>query len=766
MVNQPAVESISSHSTRDLYAGVASWVSLPLSDDPGGSGDAPAPSGRVHALFQLDTTDGAPFPSDRFTVADHTQKTDRRVNLPLPDPATNLSDYNDTLLLNTLDGFNMQPRLSVPFDGSIDLQSVSSQTMFLVSLGDTLNHHDHGGQVVGINQVVWDTFTDTLHVESDQLLDQHTGYALIVTTGIRDANGRPVAASSEFLHFRQDLSHSHDPVLRFYGEELEEAVQAARHAGVAERDIVDAGAFTTESATAVVEKIRDQIHAATPEPADFNLGSNSERTVFNLDDVRGITFNEQTADNPPQFTSVQLDTGLLHIISGAVGTVAFGKYVSPDFEVHPGEYIPPVGTRTGTPVVQSMADVYFNLFLPSGPKPEGGWPVAIFGHGGASTKNDGLLAVAASMAAQGVATIGINAAGNGFGPLGTLDVNQPDGSVVTLPAGGRSYDQDGNGDIGTQEGFFAASPREILWSRDSQRQTVADLMQLVREIQVGIHVTGDFTADLDPARISYFGVSLGGELGAEFLAVEPDVAAGVITSGFGPFIDANRLGAGSRSVRQTRIEPYLKSRTPSLSNPPGIVDIDGLPVGTGVFNENLPLRNGVPMDITLLDGTSQTVQAPVVSTVAGAMDIQRVLDDTTWLSLSGDALGYAAHLRKAPLAGVPAKSVIIQFGKGDQAAPNPTETAVVRAGDLADRTTFYRNDLAFEEDNQIPKNPHRFMNDTGDPDPLAVEIALGAQQQIAIFFASDGKEVMHPEPARFFETPIQSPLPEDLNWIV
>jgi hypothetical protein len=49
--------------------------------------------------------------------------------------------------------------------------------------------------------------------------------------------------------------------------------------------------------------------------------------------------------------------------------------------------------------------------------------------------------------------------------------------------------------------------------------------------------------------------------------------------------------------------------------------------------------------------------------------------------------------------------------------------------------------------------------------PLALEICLGAQEQIATFFASDGKEIIHPEPARFFETPIDLPLPEDLNYI-
>ena len=45
------------------------------------------------------------------------------------------------------------------------------------------------------------------------------------------------------------------------------------------------------------------------------------------------------------------------------------------------------------------------------------------------------------------------------------------------------------------------------------------------------------------------------------------------------------------------------------------------------------------------------------------------------------------------------------------------------------------------------------------------DIALGAQSQIAMFFTSDGETIVHPEPARFFEVPIQGPLPEDVNYI-
>src|SRR5262249_61785888 len=77
----------------------------------------------------------------------------------------------------------------------------------------------------------------------------------------------------------------------------------------------------------------------------------------------------------------------------------------------------------------------------------------------------------------------------------------------------------------------------------------------------------------------------------------------------------------------------------------------------------------------------------------------------------------APHVRRSPLAGVPAKSVIIQFAKGDQIVPNPTQTALVRAGELADRTTFFRTDLFYAALPRPlpaavspPLYPHTFLN--------------------------------------------------------
>ena len=79
-------------------------------------------------------------------------------------------------------------------------------------------------------------------------------------------------------------------------------------------------------------------------------------------------------------------------------------------------------------------------------------------------------------------------------------------------------------------------------------------------------------------------------------------------------------------------------------------------------------------------------------------------------------------------------------------------------------TTIYRNDLAYVEDHTIYKNPHTYVQKwmlRG----LSGPVARGGLEQAAIFLASEGKVIVHPDPARFFEVPISSRLPEDFSYI-
>src|SRR5262245_56131131 len=73
-------------------------------------------------------------------------------------------------------------------------------------------------------------------------------------------------------------------------------------------------------------------------------------------------------------------------------------------------------------------------------------PVPIFGHS-SGEKQTGMFLVAATMAKHGIATIGINAVGHGFGPLGTLMLRRAAGGPISIPAGGRGIDTNNDGQI-------------------------------------------------------------------------------------------------------------------------------------------------------------------------------------------------------------------------------------------------------------------------------------------------------------------------------
>jgi len=331
--------------------------------------------------------------------------------------------------------------------------------------------------------------------------------------------------------------------------------------------------------------------------------------------------------------------------------------------------IPAVGTATGVPAVQSTSHVEFTVFLPTGAAPAGGWPVAIFGHG--------------------------------FG-----------------------FDQDHNGTIDSTEGVSAVGAQTLIGNRDGLRQTVVDIMQLVKELKAGVDVDGNGTPDLSTSRIYYSGQSFGGIYGTQLLGLEPDIRAGVPNVAGGSIIEVARLG-GFRPL----VGLALLARSPSLYNAVPNASFTN-------FNENMPLRN-LPL---------------VVDTVPGAEAIANLIDNTEWAQQAGNPAAYAPDLTHP---------VIFQFARGDQTVPNPTTSAILRACGCANRATLFRNDLA-QPAFGTSKNPHTFLTNIVGP---GAPFAFAAQQQIATFFASDGLVTIDPDGAGpFFETPT-SIVPEDLAFI-
>jgi hypothetical protein len=282
----------------------------------------------------------------------------------------------------------------------------------------------------------------------------------------------------------------HRNVVKAYEAELSLALVAALlKSHINPKNVVVASVFTTQSVTATLEKIRNQIHGATPAPADFMIASGGTRALFNAADIAAITWNIQFQDVPPLLFPVTTDYSLgLSLAPAAVGQIAYGRYSSPRY-LNPDVVIPTVGTLTGVPAVLGANDIYFNLALPSGPKPAHGWPVAIFGTGLNSAKD---FSMPYFMAEHGIGTLYINTVGHGWGPQSTITLTMTDSSSTTIPAPGRTVDQNGDDIIdggaifsSVPEGFLSTGPNAAL-HRDSVQQTAADLVQLVREIEVGI----------------------------------------------------------------------------------------------------------------------------------------------------------------------------------------------------------------------------------------------------------------------------------------
>jgi hypothetical protein len=293
------------------------------------------------------------------------------------------------------------------------------------------------------------------------------------------------------------------------------------------------------------------------------------------------------------------------------------------------------------------------------------------------------------------------------------------------------------------EAFFTSpdGPDAIVFARDALRQTAIDLLQLVREIQVGIDVDEDGVPELDAARIYYLGNSLGGMYGTPFVALEPAVRAGVLGAVAGPIIDIARLNIAG-PFRAFAGQLLAPPRMPLLVNlPPGPNDPINAANTLYPFDENLPPRN----------------QLPVVNQVLGASAIQDEIERVEWAGELSDPVAYARHLRRAPLAGVPARPVLFTFCQGDPVVANTTTANVLRAGDLADRTIFFRGLDAYGGDPVALANDlHEFLVRLT---PAGIGYALAAQESVATFLASDGQVTLDPDGAGpLFETPIASPI--------
>ena len=565
-----------------------------------------------------------------------------------------------------------------------------------------------GGSAIGLAQLVWDGESHTLYARPERVLLQARRYALVVTTNVTDEAGQPLAPAAG-APLVSEAAHG------ISAQAL--VLQRLKTLGVHRRDLAAVSVFTTQSVTVGLEQMREVIDAGPAPELRFTLAPGAARSAYARAELDSIELRRHVSTDPAASLGEPVKLPLALVPPTDVRTIAFGRFSSRSF-LTPDRRIPATATRTESPAPQSTEDVDVTVYLPAGAMPRHGWPVAIFGHGFGNDRHVVPSTIAGTLARWGFATVAINVVGHGGGPQGTLTVGRAAHEALTLPAGGRGVDLDGDGRIGPTEGVStrAPSPIALIGSRDGLRQTVADLMQLVRAVRRGVDVDGDGRVDLDRERIHYVGQSFGGIYGTLLMAVDPLVRVGVLNVPGGPIVEIARQSP----VFRNRVTEQLTQRQPPLLN------------GESDFTESIPLPG----------------QSPERNPAAGALAIQAYFDRVEWLTQAANPVAFAPYVRRMPLAGVGPKAVLYQWAVGDLTVPNPTTAALLAAGQLQPVSMRFRHDRIAAGLPDRFKNPHGFL--TWTPFPEVSAIGRAAQEQVARFFLSGGRQIERTLPQ--FET--------------
>lgn len=631
----------------------------------------------VVALRTGSTPEAAAFPSDAFTVADSAQATGLRVALPVPScTAATRSTCEALRLLNTLDGFDLQPRVFLPFTGDIDVSTVTPGSVWI---------EGPSGRV-GLQQLTYDPALDLLAGTARAQLPERTRHTLVVSRGVKDTAGRPIARQVRVP-------------------------------------------FTTMSGTSELDRMRKELdsgaayRAAGIRDRGASFSQGGVTTVFPPSSAQLITrLDQKSADPAAPLVSSQV----ANLAVSGVGCYAFGSFETPRYSRADSTITPTATTRT--PPVLGKQRIGFALIVPAGQPPAGGWPTAVYGPGFTRSYFD-LFVTSDQNAARGIATIATEPLGHGYGPNSKIAVG-PSGAQTTFLSYGRGRDLDGDGLIGDSEGSQptktitrsggavvdeAPSPNALHGLRGGLEQTVVDNMALIRTVEGGISVpdcTGSPGATLATTGTKYYGLSFGGIYGTMLMGTDPRPVRGLLNVAGGPIVDIARQ-SGFRPL----LGDQLRVSRPSLAN--------GGP-GRDGFTESIP----DPLD------------APITDPAPGAMPLQRYLAYATWYGRPGGPEPYAPLLRKDPRNGV--KEVLYQVAFGDNTVPNTASGNIIRAGDLFDVTTYYRNDRTATSGT----NPHGFL---ADP---TLQGRQQAQAQLTQFLSTGMRQDPDAD-VQIFQTPIR-----------
>jgi hypothetical protein len=486
-------------------------------------------------------------------------------DLTLNPPVANPNNFGDPLVaVSSLDGWSTVGPWTMSFSAPPSAGTVvpgQSIRIFEVQLNAP------GGGVVGVTReltpgaefatavVPSDPTGRTVAIIPTTPLKQLTSYLALVTDRITDARGNDVTPDQTYFLSKRPTAlcvggQSQEPLLDNATacalEPLRQLTNshlgAAAAVGIDPADVVVSWVMTTQSITPVLQAVRSRVQPAAAQ-------------VF-----------------PTGLTTAA--AGLPPIADLYVGFIALPYYLVPPsasnptgpltgfWKAAPGAYVPPFNqagldpTSTNItvfnpfPVANTTVQVPVLMTVPNAAsqrsKPDAGWPLVIFQHGITRNRTD-MLAISATLAAQGVAVVaidqplhGVSPGNSDFASTSPFYVSSANPLTAPLFSAGvreRTFDVDyvnnGSGAAGPDgvpdsSGTHSINLSSLLTSRDNLRQAVADLFVLTAtapRLDIDANGAGDF----DSARISFVGQSLGAIVGTPFIALEPNVTVATLS---------------------------------------------------------------------------------------------------------------------------------------------------------------------------------------------------------------------------------------------
>jgi hypothetical protein len=308
-----------------------------------------------------------------------------------------------------------------------------------------------------------------------------TRYALVLTDGLRDADGKRVRASQRMRDLLAERAEGDDPLVRQLRAVYVPLARWLREQDDALDHVVGATVFTTQDPISELRALAE--------------------------DARALP--------PPRSRNVAAYTGMLPAESG--NYLAFdGSYPTPIYQQGQTPYATSGGDirfgADGSPMLAGELQLRFALTVPVGEMPAGGWPVVLYHHGSGGDAYSFIAdGTAYHLAAAGVAGIGIDAPVHG-----------------TRKAAGDD----------AQSLFFNIS--NVLAMRDNVRQGAVDLLVLERFVAEFDQAPGSERIRFDLDNVSAMGHSQGGLTVPLMLPVAEHVRAAML-SGAGASITASIL---------------------------------------------------------------------------------------------------------------------------------------------------------------------------------------------------------------------------------